>query len=86
MGVNAVLDLGFNFYFFGRLLPGLVILALTGITSFQSWFITLGHAVIVYGFQKWYEGETVRLSVFSLRPQQAAAKPIDKKSQRENEQ
>lgn len=86
MGANAVLDLGFNFYFFGVFLPSLGILSLAGITSFQSWFITLGHAVVVYGFQKWYEGEPVRLNVFSLRPHQAAAKPIGKKNQRGNEQ
>lgn len=76
MGTNAVLDLGFNFILFGYLLPYLGILSLVGITSFQGWFITLGHAVIVYGFQKLYEGEPIDLRISRLNPQNAAAKPF----------
>lgn len=76
MGTNAILDLGFNFFFIGYILPSLGIVSFVGGTPFRGWFITIGHAILVYGFQMWYEGEPFRLRVFGLRLQPAATKPL----------
>lgn len=76
MLTNAILDFGFNFVGFGYILPGLGILSLAGITSFLGWFQTLGHSVIVYGFQKWYEGEPILSSMRRMSLQPAATKPL----------
>lgn len=74
--VNAIIDIGFSFYFLDAFLPGRGIYALAGITSFQVWLINLGHATVLYVYQKWQENALLpsAKNLFALvRP--AAAKP-----------
>jgi hypothetical protein len=77
MLVNAILDIGFAFYQLGVFFPSKGIYALVGITSFQVWLINIVHAISLYIYEKWQEGELViALKNFvgaSLQP--AATKP-----------
>jgi len=72
--INAIADLVFAYFWVKYLLPvrGIVSIYITG---FQEWLFSMGRALIIYVFQKWFEGEPVRLSTFSLRLHPAAAKP-----------
>jgi len=78
MLTNAILDIGFAFYFLGTLLPSWGIYALVGITSFQVWLINLGHATMLYLYQKWQESEFalgIKRKSSPIR-QAAATKPL----------
>lgn len=76
---NAILDIGFAYYFLDILLPNRGIYDLVGITSFQVWLINLGHALMLYLYEKWQESEfTLDIKGHSL-PQAAATKPFFKK-------
>lgn len=55
MTVNTILDIGFNFLILDYLFPRLGILALT-VSPFVTLPITLIHAVVLYGYQRWQEG------------------------------
>jgi hypothetical protein len=83
MVTNAIVDLVFAYFFLEYLfvVRGMVIVQITG---FQDWLLTLGRAVIIYIYQKWQEGEPLRLRTFSLNPQQAAAKLLEKDKADEN--
>jgi hypothetical protein len=73
---NALIDIGFSFYYLNAFLPGRGIYALAGITSFQVWLINLGHATVLYGYQKWQENTLLPAvkNLFAFR-RPAAAKP-----------
>jgi hypothetical protein len=78
MLTNAILDIGFAFYFLGVLLPTRGIYALVDISSFQVWLLNAGHATMLYVYQKWQEGELVTAlrSLSSPALQSAASKPF----------
>ncbi len=54
--VNLVLDIGFNFVFFGKILPSNGIMYIVGGSPLQLLMITLSHAVLIYFYQMWQEG------------------------------
>lgn len=76
MLVNAVVDIGFAYYFLARLLPGWGIYSLAEISSFGVWLINLGHALTLYLYQKVQEGalQCSFKRAFSPRSQPAVAR------------
>lgn len=73
MVTNAIIDLGLSFIFLGYFLAVRGIVYFIGITKFQEWLLAIGRAIVLYIYQKWQEGESIRLSTFGFSP--AAAKP-----------
>lgn len=76
--VNLLLDIGFNFIFFGYLLPSRNIMHVGNASPSQLLAITLAHAVFIYGYQMWQEGIFVKSERTSLNSnlQLAVAKPL----------
>ena len=72
---NAILDLGFAYIWQGYLMSVVTGIVLFNVTGWQNWLIALGRAILLYIFQKLWEGEPLRLSTLSLSPHPAAAKP-----------
>lgn len=78
--VNFILDIGFNFFFFGKFLPSKNILHVVGGSPLQLLTVTLLHAVLLYIYQIWQEGVFAhsRNSSYSPDLHPAAAKPLPK--------
>ena len=85
--VNLILDIGFNFIFFGKFLPSKDILHVVGGSPLQMLAITLSHAVLIYGYQIWQEG----IFAYSERNnflhglQPAATKPLPKDQKKQSD-
>lgn len=79
LAVNAVFDIGFAYL----MLPWLVS---RGIFDFVNsrivLFITIPHSILLYVYQKWQEGELIRLESKNLQP--AAAKQLFKYGEDKN--
>jgi len=73
MLVNIILDVGFAFFILGWLFPRLGLYSLVGITPYQVLLVNAGHALTLYVYQKWQEGETINL--FLPKLQTVARKP-----------
>ncbi|VBB06488.1 Hypothetical protein LUCI_1721 [Lucifera butyrica] len=79
MITNAILDIGFDFFLFQYYFPSRDIFNLVGISPFQSYLITLGHALVIYGYQMWQEGILVRSERTTfLGNLQPATKPLSR--------
>lgn len=55
--VNAVIDIGFAFYFLDVFLPRQGLYELLGVTPLGVWLINMAHATMLYAYQKLLEGE-----------------------------
>lgn len=70
---NALVDLGFAYL----ILPWLVSRGIFDfVNSSMVFFITIPHSILLYVYQKWQEGDLVRLKSKNLQP--AAAKQLFK--------
>lgn len=77
--VNAIIDIGFAYYFLNIFLSQRGIYELVGITPFGVWLINMGHATLLYVYQKLQEGELTSSLLAILRtpvPVIALNKPL----------
>ncbi|VBB05099.1 Hypothetical protein LUCI_0305 [Lucifera butyrica] len=84
MITNAILDIGFSFFLVTNFMPSRGIID-ANVTGFQDWLLALGRAAAIYVYQKWQEGEPIRLRTFGLNLQPAATKPMLKDKNKDNE-
>ncbi|NPV93479.1 MAG: hypothetical protein HPY50_22210 [Firmicutes bacterium] len=80
---NAVLDVGFVYYFINVFLWSRGLYALVGISSFMVWLISVGTAVIIYLYQMWQEGKLVPAfkEIVSPKLRLAETKPFFKNTE-----
>lgn len=83
--VNAIIDIGFTYYFLNIFLPKQGLYELVGITPLGVWFINMMHATLLYIYQKLQEGELGAKLAAALKtpvPSSALSKPLFARKQR----
>ncbi|QDR80312.1 hypothetical protein [Sporomusa termitida] len=76
MVTNTILDIGFNFFLLNYFLSSRGIIDIN-ISPFLSLPITLMHAVVIYGYQRWQDDVLLSTrNVAEYKCQPAAAKPF----------